>query len=102
MTTAERIQQIADRASLTAQHRQHVQDQQRLVDFETQVQEAENKSEEVDEELRRRNPFAGRRRRKKNGQQSSSTDTKSRTFYNAREQAQVVDDEENHNLDIIV
>ncbi|HNR29678.1 MAG TPA: hypothetical protein PKI11_02205 [Candidatus Hydrogenedentes bacterium] len=68
---AERIQQIADRASLAAQQRAQATKQQQHVDAETLVQEAEQKSEQVDRELRRRNPYLGRRRRKR-GQDSDS------------------------------
>lgn len=60
---AERIQQIADRASLAAQQRAQADQERELVKAEQQVRESEQKSEEVERELRRRNPFAGRRRK---------------------------------------
>lgn len=62
---AERIQQISDRASLLGQVRQSLSEEQhRLVD-ETQVKELQQKSEQVEAELKRRNPFLGRRKRQK-------------------------------------
>lgn len=64
ISAAERIQQIADRASLAAQTRHAAEAIQQQSDMETQVGQARQKSEEVNEELRRKNPFAGRKRRK--------------------------------------
>ncbi len=64
ISAAERIQQIADRASLAAQTRHAADASRQQIDTETQVAQARQKSEEVDEELRRRNPFAGRKKRK--------------------------------------
>jgi len=62
---AERIQQITDRASLLGQARQSLNEEQhRLVD-ETQVKEMQQKSEQVEAELKRRNPFLGRRKKQK-------------------------------------
>jgi hypothetical protein len=61
---AERIQQIADRASLAAQQRVQADQERELLRAEQQVRQSEQKSEEVERELRRRNPFAGRRQRK--------------------------------------
>ena len=62
VTTAERIQQIADRLSLAAQQRVATEEQQNLVDLETTVHQAQPKGAEVDAEMKRRNPFSKRRR----------------------------------------
>ncbi len=61
---AERIQQIADRASLLGQVRQSINEEEKRVFEETQVKQAEQKSEQVDTELKRRQPFMGRRRKR--------------------------------------
>lgn len=61
---AERIQQIADRASLLGQVRQSINEEEKRVIEETQVKQTEQKSEQVDTELKRRQPFLGRRKRK--------------------------------------
>ena len=63
ITSVERIQQIADRASLAAQQRVAMSAQEQRVAVETQVQQTQSKSEEVDQETRRRNPYRGRRGR---------------------------------------
>ncbi len=68
----ERIQQISDRASLLGQVRQSLNEEQhRLVD-ETQVKEMQQKSEQVEAELKRRNPFLGRRKKQKEAKVDSS------------------------------
>lgn len=61
---AERIQQIADRASLLGQVRQSINEEEKRVSEETQVKQTEQKSEQVDTELKRRQPFMGRRRKR--------------------------------------
>jgi len=63
LTQAERVQQIADRASLASLARinEDAQGESRL--REQQVRDPEETPDEVDEELRRKNPYAGRRRR---------------------------------------
>ena len=63
ITSVERIQQIADRASLAAQQRLTVSAQDERIAVETQVQQTQSKSEEVEQETRRRNPYRGRRGR---------------------------------------
>lgn len=65
MTAVERIQQATDRLSLNAQTRSMDEVQEQRVASETQVTEAQAQSEEVDVDLRRRNPYAGRKRKKK-------------------------------------
>lgn len=80
---AERIQQIADRASLAAQQRVQADQERELLRAEQQVRQSEQKSEEVERELRRRNPFSGRRRKParearrepRTGQEEDESDT---------------------------
>lgn len=71
ISASERMQQIADRASLQAQGRMSealAEDQARK---ESTVKESENKSDEVDEELKRKNPFAGRKKNRSPNNQST-------------------------------
>jgi hypothetical protein len=63
LITAERVQQVADRASLAAQQRVAADVQQQRIATETQVQQLHPKSENVETETRRRNPYMGRRKR---------------------------------------
>jgi len=62
ISAAERIQQIADRLSLASQARHASELAEKQVGAESQVLQAQQKSEQVEQELRRRNPFLGRRR----------------------------------------
>ncbi len=98
-TAAERIQQIADRVSLAAQARASAEMANTRANAETQVHQAMQKNEEVDRELRRRNPFSGRRKRQGGGSEEPE-DTRTRHFYNAAEKEVVADDETSHRLDI--
>lgn len=78
---AERIQQISDRASLLGQVRHSLNEEQhRLVD-ETQVKEMQQKSEQVEAELKRRNPFLGRRRKQKEGKIELSQNEETTEIY---------------------
>ena len=62
LTTAERVQQIADRLSLAAQQRTLIETQEQRLEVETQVQQTHAKTDELgEEELRRRTPYRGRR-----------------------------------------
>jgi hypothetical protein len=95
IAAAERIQQIADRASLAAQHRTTVDLQQQRVAAETQVQQTHAKSEEVEQEMRRRNPYVGRRFRGKKTNEKQAN-AKAAPF------AGTPDTPESHHLDITV
>lgn len=65
VSAAERIQQIADRASLASLQRTAEEVAQNRVSQESQVQQTDQpQSEQVDAEAKRRNPFAGRRKRR--------------------------------------
>jgi len=73
-TAAERIQAIADRASLAAQQREAMEAEERRIHSETEVvQTPEAQSEHVDPELRRRTPYV-QRRRKRNSASSEEQD----------------------------
>ena len=98
-TAAERIQQIADRASLAAQARAAQDSANTQRSAETQVPHSAPKENEVDRELRRRNPFVGRRKkRKQNGQKHN--DQKTRHFYNASEKDILAEDPQAHDFDV--
>lgn len=98
-TAAERIQQIADRVSLAAQARASSEMANARANAETQVHQAMQKNNEVDQELRRRAPFVGRRK-KRDGSDQEPEDTRTRHFYNAAEKEVVADDADAHRLDI--
>ncbi len=97
ITAAERIQQISDRASLAAQQRvaEDTDKQQRLL--EQEVQETHQKNKEVETETKRRNPFMGRRKKKK-----KSSDDSTHTLYNENENKEIVEDPDDHTLDITI
>lgn len=95
VTAAERIQQIADRASLAAQSRIAAQADEERVDDETTVRQMNQKSEEVDEETRRKNPFAGRRRKKRHGTAEAAAD---QVMHASTEG----DDQDGHTLDVTI
>lgn len=63
MAAVERVQQVADRLALNAQQRlaQEIQEQRTLA--ETQVEQTNPKSGEVEPELKRKNPYVKRRRK---------------------------------------
>ena len=72
VSAAERIQQVAGRASLAAQQRVASDIEQTRVGVETQIQRTEeSRNEQVEEDGRRRNPFLGRRRRKEKGKDAA-------------------------------
>lgn len=62
-TAAERAQQVADRLSLIATQRSAQDLEAERVAAETEVRETHDKPEEVDRDLKRRNPYVGRRKR---------------------------------------
>jgi hypothetical protein len=57
IAAVERIQQLAERVSLAARQQQVNETQEKRVAAESQVREARQKNEQVDPELRRRNPY---------------------------------------------
>lgn len=97
-TAAERIQQIADRASLAAQARLAAGEAEARVNVETQVRQAMQKNEQVDQELRRRTPFVGRRKKREDG--DAPDDGRTRHFYDATERDVLADDPDEHRFDV--
>ena len=97
-TAAERIQQIADRASLVAQGRVAADAATVQANAETQVRQAMAKNEEVDRELKRGTPFIGRRKKRRESGDGASE--RSRHFYNASEKDVLADDPDLHRLDV--
>jgi len=93
-TTLERVQQVAERVALAGQQRADAEIETERVARESEVRETHNKSEEVEQELRRRNPYMGRRRRR-----DEPDDTEAEAD---AEQAEPGGDEEPHQLDITV
>lgn len=61
LTAAERVQQLSERLSLVAQQRSAAEVQEQRVTAETQVQQAHAKTDELDQDLRRHNPYRRRR-----------------------------------------
>ncbi|MBI2424905.1 MAG: hypothetical protein HYV27_18910 [Candidatus Hydrogenedentes bacterium] len=104
MSAAERIQQIADRASLAAQARLSSEVTQSAVTKETQVQQSRAKSEEVDEALKRKAPFVGRRRKREQDGEGEEGDAgkAAHTFYNEHEKTDVVEDRVGIDFDVSI
>ncbi len=103
VTAAERVQQLADRASLAAQARGTANAAQQAVNLETQVARTDQKNERVDEELRRRNPYVGRRRGKGSGTQDQPEGGETPTpQHEAVERHQRAESGEEHTLDVII
>lgn len=61
ITQAERLQQFVDRAALAAQQRTAQETQEQRIVAETEVRETRAKPDEVEQDLRRHNPYQGRR-----------------------------------------
>ncbi len=98
-TAAERIQQIADRTSLAAQARVASESANGQRAAETQVQHTAPKSDEVDRDLRRRNPFVGKRRKREQDSEQGKN-RRSMQFYNASEKEVLADDPQAHDFDV--
>lgn len=95
----ERLQQLTARTDLHAQTRQaHMLAQQELA-AETNVDRPEAKSDEVERDLRRRNPYVGRRKRRN---PDDSPSEESRTFYTPDERPAIAEDDDHHGLDVTV
>ncbi len=90
---AERIQQISDRASLLGQVRQSLNEEQHRVVDETQVKEMQQKSEQVETELKRKNPFLGRRRKqqKEENKESSLNEEITETYEDTKDDGSHLD-----------
>ena len=96
-TMAERIQEVAGRASLAAHARATSEADDDRQSAETQVAETrETESETVRGDGKRKNPFAGRRK-KRNAEQDLASET-----YGPGESKKVADDSDGQNLDVTV
>lgn len=98
MTAVERIQQATNQASLAAQSRNAQEAGQHRDLVEQQVLEAETKSDEVDREQKRRNPFMGRRKKR---ERDKDSDGHERQIYTSSEKLDEMDDDR-HDLDLSV
>ena len=79
MAMAERIQDAASRATLAAAHRSMMEEDQERREQEAKVDETpETQSEHVDEDGRRKNPFAGRRGKRVADADQSEAETRSK------------------------
>lgn len=99
VTAAERIQQSADRASLAAQQRGTAEIEETRVAAETQVQETdETVNERIDENGRRRNPFARRRRKKEKDESGAASLSKAK----AGDLRVIPEGTDEHTLDVTI
>jgi len=99
VTAAERIQQSVDRTSLAAQQRGSAEIDESRVAVETQVQQAdETANERIDENGRRRNPFAERRRKKEKGEGKAAPRAKAK----AGDLHVIPEGTEEHKLDVTI
>lgn len=98
ITAVERIQQIADRASLTAQLRVAQEAQAQVLNQETQVLQTDPKNAEIDAELRQHNPRGGRG---KQGAPEDDTDQENAT-QRAAELEVIADDTQASHLDVSI
>lgn len=96
VTTAERIQQLSERLSLTAQQRSSAEMQEQRVTAETQVQQTHAKADELDTDLRRRTPYRGRRRRPAGGTASDAE------IARPGDASHLPAQEEEHKIDIMI
>lgn len=96
VTTAERVQQLSERLSLTAQQRSAVEMQEQRVTAETQVQQTHAKADELDTDLRRRTPYRGRRKHAAGGNASGPEVTR------PGDASQLPAQEEEHKIDIMI
>ena len=98
---ADRIQEIAGRASLAAQQRAGTAAEEDRVRIETQVKETpETQTDHVDPETKRRNPFAGRRKRRERGPGDSTP--AHGAGYSTQDAVEEEDGDEGHKLDVTV
>lgn len=100
VSAAERVQLLMERNAQLAQFRSAetaAQDAQRQHE---QVLQADQKKAQVEEELKRKNPFMGRRKRRSPDDPEKEGDAPEHfETYNAHQQREPLDDDE-HNLDI--
>ena len=97
-TAAERVQQIVDRASLVGQQRMAHEAEAQRVASETQVHETNPKSEHVDRDLKRHNPFMGKRKHRTEGESDGEQEAAS----GRPEPPVIMDPNEEHHLNITI
>lgn len=95
VTAAERIQEIAGRASLAQQMRQAAATVQQSAAELQQVFQPRPKGEQVDSETRRNAPYVGRRRRKSKPGEAQET-----TIYTSHERVETLGEEEARRIDL--
>jgi len=96
-TMAERFQDAAARASVAGLQRaqDELELQKRVQETDvTETPEAQN--EHVDEEAKRRNPYAGKRKKKS----KSPEDVEEKLFYTEKSTEMLPDDPDAHSLDV--
>jgi len=98
VATAERVQQMMERAAQLSQMRQLDDATADTIKRQEQVLEAEQKKERVEQENRRKNPFMQIRRRK--GKDGDEEQQRGAAGYNARQRPEANDDPEDHALDV--
>ena len=104
VAATERIQAIADRASLAGQQRQVTEADEQRIQSETQIHETTHtQSDGVDADGHRRNPFVGRRRHRKRKDGNDARE-EARIFYNAEEEEEAFgeDTDEGHQFDVTI
>ena len=101
VAAAERIALISDRASLAAQTRVAEEAALERQAAETEVEETRQKSDEVDEELKRKQPFTGRRK-KRGGDAEEGEGGEERDRRDAGSRPVIPTDGDEHGLDISV
>jgi len=102
VTQVERVQQVLDRASLAAQQRLAASAQESRLQVETQVQQTQTTSEQVEKEARRRNPYV-RRKRSASGQTVEDVEPAAPgSAANAGDNPVIGGDDEGNTLDISV
>ncbi len=98
ISAAERAQEVMARASLAAQQRQTIAEQQTQIQTETQViQTAQTENLAVEPEPKRRNPFVGKRRRKQTDEEPQNAEQQ-----NKERESPPVAETEHHQLDITI
>lgn len=96
---AERIQEASTRASLAAQQRAALDSEEEDKLRDTHVNETEKgENPDVDADGKRKNPHGTRRKKRK----STKHDAATHTIYNAHESKEILEDPDNHGLDISI
>ncbi|MFP6583931.1 MAG: hypothetical protein VCD00_15435 [Candidatus Hydrogenedentota bacterium] len=96
---AERMQDVASRSSLAAQQHAATESKENDHARETQVNETEKaEHSRIDADGRNKNPSAKKRGKRKKG----PTNEQSHTVYTASEEKEVLQDPDDHDLDVTI